>query len=217
MAQRKVKNGDTCSYLRANKELELSLMLLEVEHRLQNSCHISTLHCKKLKHRKPIKIVRKIFTQTLFYNWFTLLLNFFFHLVPFFHLKCNFLHKETYFAINEKGKQISLNMNQTGSAVMPAANMQANTWPKNPTAELLSRYLVSTPAGYGFCLVSRGILRISSDGDDQRIIFGFDIFDSGIFSGRKIWKVFFWWLDLSRDFLEYSNNLKIRGSANVYV
>ena len=30
---------------------------------------------------------------------------------------------------------------------------------------------------------------------------GFEIFDSGIFLGRKIWQVFFWWLYLSRDFL----------------
>lgn len=37
--------------------------------------------------------------------------------------------------LNEKGKEISLNMNQTGSADIPAANMQANTWPKNPTAD----------------------------------------------------------------------------------
>ena len=37
-----------------------------------------------------------------------------------------------------------------------------------------------------------GVLRISSDGDDRRIFLGFEIFDSGIFLGRKIWQVFFW-------------------------
>ena len=35
-----------------------------------------------------------------------------------------------------------------------------------------------------------GVLWVSSDGDDQRI-FGFEIFDSGIFWGRKIWQVIF--------------------------
>ena len=30
--------------------------------------------------------------------------------------------------------------------------------------------------------------------------FRFEIFDSGIFLGRKIWQVFFGWLDLNRDF-----------------
>ena len=37
-----------------------------------------------------------------------------------------------------------------------------------------------------------GVLRISSDGDE--------IFYSRIFLGRKIWQVFFSWLDLKRDF-----------------
>ena len=37
-----------------------------------------------------------------------------------------------------------------------------------------------------------GGLGISSDGDDRRIFFGFEIFDSGIFLGTKIWQVFFW-------------------------
>lgn len=93
-------------------------------------------------------------------------------------------------------------MNQTGLPDMPAANMQANyTWPKNP---ILGWYASTTPARYHFCLVSRGILRILSDGGDQSIIFGFDIFNSGFFWGRKNWKVFLWWLDLSRDFLRYS-------------
>ena len=36
-----------------------------------------------------------------------------------------------------------------------------------------------------------GVLQISSDGDDQRIFFGFEIFDSRIFWSRKIWQVFF--------------------------
>ena len=36
------------------------------------------------------------------------------------------------------------------------------------------------------------VLRISSDGDDRRIFFGFEIFDSRIFLGRKIWQVIFW-------------------------
>ena len=31
------------------------------------------------------------------------------------------------------------------------------------------------------------VLGISSDGDDQRIFLGFEIFDSGIFFGTKIW------------------------------
>ena len=38
---------------------------------------------------------------------------------------------------------------------------------------------------------ARGILRISSDGDDRRIFFWFESSDSGIFWGRKIWQVFF--------------------------
>ena len=36
------------------------------------------------------------------------------------------------------------------------------------------------------------ILQISSNGADWRIFWRFEIFDSGIFSGRKIWQVFFW-------------------------
>ena len=36
------------------------------------------------------------------------------------------------------------------------------------------------------------VLGISSDRDDQRIFFGFEIFDFGIFLGTKIWQVFFW-------------------------
>ena len=37
-----------------------------------------------------------------------------------------------------------------------------------------------------------GLLGISSDGDDQRIFWGFEIFYSGIFFGTKIWLVVFW-------------------------
>ena len=33
----------------------------------------------------------------------------------------------------------------------------------------------------------RGVLRTSSNIDDERIPFGFEIFDFGIFLGRKIW------------------------------
>ena len=49
---------------------------------------------------------------------------------------------------------------------------------------------------------------------------GFEIFDSGIFLGRKISQVFLVWLDLSREivgpiFWGIQNNLKIGGSARV--
>ena len=44
---------------------------------------------------------------------------------------------------------------------------------------------------------------------------GFEIFDSGIFWGRKIWQVFFWWLDLRGDFLGIQHNLKIGGSTRI--
>ena len=60
-----------------------------------------------------------------------------------------------------------------------------------------------------------GVLQISSVGDDRRIFWGFEIFDSGIFLGGKFGKYFFGWLDLSRDFLGIQNNLKILGSARV--
>ena len=36
-----------------------------------------------------------------------------------------------------------------------------------------------------------GVLGISSDGDDRRFFWGFEIFDSGIFLGTKIWQEFF--------------------------
>ena len=35
------------------------------------------------------------------------------------------------------------------------------------------------------------VLGTSSDGDDRRTV-GFEIFDSGMFLGTKIWQVFFW-------------------------
>ena len=45
---------------------------------------------------------------------------------------------------------------------------------------------------------SGGVLGISSDGDDRKIFFGFEIFDSRIFLGTKIWQVFvLGWLDFS--------------------
>ena len=38
-----------------------------------------------------------------------------------------------------------------------------------------------------------------------KVFLGFEIFDSGMFLGRKIWQVFFFgWLDLSSDFLGFS-------------
>ena len=46
----------------------------------------------------------------------------------------------------------------------------------------------------------RKVLLISSDRDERRIFWGFEIFDSVFFLGKKIWQVFFGWLDLSRDF-----------------
>ncbi len=45
--------------------------------------------------------------------------------------------------------------------------------------------VVPTPGG-------GGVLRLVNDGDDRRIFFGFEIFDSGNFLGWKIWQVFFW-------------------------
>ena len=49
-----------------------------------------------------------------------------------------------------------------------------------------------------------GVLRISSDGDESKDFLGFEISDPGIFWGRKIWQVFFGWLDLRGDFFGYS-------------
>ena len=46
------------------------------------------------------------------------------------------------------------------------------------------------------------VLWISSDGDDWRIFWGLKFSIQGSqFLGRKIWQIFFSWLDLSRDFL----------------
>lgn len=45
-------------------------------------------------------------------------------------------------------------------------------------------------------------------------LLGFEVFDSGIYLGRKILQVFFVWLDFSRDiFGGIQSNLKIRGNA----
>ena len=46
-------------------------------------------------------------------------------------------------------------------------------------------FLFAPPGGGG------GVLEISSDGDDRRIFWEFEIFDSGIFSGMKIWQVLY--------------------------
>ena len=43
-----------------------------------------------------------------------------------------------------------------------------------------------------------------SDGDDRSIFWGFEIFDSGIFLGRKIWHVFFGLIDFSGHFFGHS-------------
>ena len=49
-----------------------------------------------------------------------------------------------------------------------------------------------------------GVLGILKDGDDRRIFHGFEIFDTGMFLGRKTWKVFFFgWPDLSKDYSGY--------------
>ena len=53
----------------------------------------------------------------------------------------------------------------------------------------------------------------SSVGDQT--ILGFEIFDPGYFCVGKFGKYFFGWLDLSRDFFGYQNNLKIHGGASV--
>ena len=52
--------------------------------------------------------------------------------------------------------------------------------------------------------VGGGVLRISSDGDDRRIVGGFEIFIPGFFGIGKFGKYFFRWLDLSRDYSGYS-------------
>ena len=50
----------------------------------------------------------------------------------------------------------------------------------------------------------RGVIQISSDGDDQRIFWGLDILDSGIFLGRKNWRVFFLGAWFKKGFFGYS-------------
>ena len=45
--------------------------------------------------------------------------------------------------------------------------------------------------GYPRGCTPGGVHQISSDGDDQRIFVGFEIFDSRILLGTKIWQVFF--------------------------
>ena len=58
---------------------------------------------------------------------------------------------------------------------------------------------------------------VSSNEDDRRIFWWFQIFDCGIFfgrgGGRKIWQLIFGRLDLSSFFGGFQNNLKICGSA----
>ena len=44
-------------------------------------------------------------------------------------------------------------------------------------------------------------------------VFECEIFCSRIFFGRKIWQLFFGWLDLSRDFFGHSKQSETRGSA----
>ena len=67
--------------------------------------------------------------------------------------------------------------------------------------------------------VPGGVLRISSDGDNRRILFfwggGLKFSIPGCFWAGKFSKYFFGWLDLSRDFLGIQNNLKNCGSACV--
>ena len=50
-------------------------------------------------------------------------------------------------------------------------------------------------------VLPEGVLRISSDGDDQRIFLGLKFLIPRFFWVGKFGKYFFWWLDLSRDFL----------------
>ena len=48
------------------------------------------------------------------------------------------------------------------------------------------------------------VLPISTDGDDQRIFWGFKILIQGFFWVGKFDKDLFGWLDLCKDFLGYS-------------
>ena len=56
---------------------------------------------------------------------------------------------------------------------------------------------------------------ISSVGDDRRIFGGLKFSIRGFFCVGKYGKYFFGWLDLSRGFFGYQNNLKIHGSASI--
>ena len=65
-------------------------------------------------------------------------------------------------------------------------------------------------------LYPRGVLQISSDGDDWRIFGGFEISDSVSFLARKIWQVFFLGgLIEVGIYLGIQNKLKIQASAYV--
>ena len=48
-----------------------------------------------------------------------------------------------------------------------------------------------------------GVIRISTDGHDQKIWGGVEIFFARIFLGRKIWQVFCGWLVLSRQIHDF--------------
>ena len=58
----------------------------------------------------------------------------------------------------------------------------------------------------------KGVPQISSDGWSNDF-FGFEIFNSGIFLGRTIWRLFLGWLNLSKDILGIESNLRICGST----
>ena len=62
--------------------------------------------------------------------------------------------------------------------------------------------------------IPRGVLWITSDGDDRKIFLGLKFSNFRIFWVGKFGKNFIGWLDVSRDFfLGIQNNLKIHGSA----
>ena len=62
----------------------------------------------------------------------------------------------------------------------------------------------------------RGILQISSDRDDRRILGGLKFSIPEFFGWEILASIFFGWLDLSSDFLRgIQNNLKICGKACV--
>ena len=61
------------------------------------------------------------------------------------------------------------------------------------------------------------VLPISTDGDDQRIFWGFKILIQGFFWVGKFDKDLFGWLDLHKDFLGYSEQSEDHGSAHVYI